>query len=186
MEIKLVDLNSELWETFCGAYGNVSKEVEILMGEPITEPQEKLRRLDSEEKEDYRIAFDNLCENLSHQMSFYEATYLALPYLVQLLERNSKSGSFEWKLTMISELGLCLATDFPEAKEVIIPAESVIGKWDGSSYEDTWLWLSTMLDQLGAEEELEILSYYYGTYTCPDCGNQKKVMDFMKGYYFEG
>lgn len=73
-----------------------------------------------------------------------------------------------------------------EAKKVIIPAESVIGKWDGSSYENTWLWLSTMLDQLGAEEELEILSYYYGTYTCPDCKNQKKVMDFMKGYYFEG
>ena len=44
----------------------------------------KLRRLDPEEKDDFRIAFDNLFENLCHQMSFYYATYLVLPYLVNL------------------------------------------------------------------------------------------------------
>ena len=58
MEIKLVDLDSELWETFRGAYRNVSKEIAILMGEPVTEQQMKLRRLDPEEKDDLRIAFD--------------------------------------------------------------------------------------------------------------------------------
>lgn len=279
MEIKLTDLNSELWETFRGAYGNVSKEVAILMGEPMTEPQKKIRRLDTEEKEDYHIVFDNLCENLSHQMSFYKATYLALPYLVTLFGKESKNESFEWKLTMLSEIGLCLATDIPsnhedqlddeeilrsyeasvlklqeltrqfikqyekeiaeldfnersmlvtallailgdreatfiltmscwdtcymlcdcceyceeeavlsddEAKEAIVPAETMVGKWDGSSYDDTYLWISNVLNRLGAEEELEILSYYYGTYTCPECGNQKKVIDLMKNYYFEG
>lgn len=278
MEINLVALDSKLWEIFRGAYGNVSKEVAILMGEPIREKQEKLRRLDPEEKEDYRIAFDNLCENLYHQMSFYTATYLVLPYLVTLFERDNEFSSFEWKLTMISELGGCLATDFPgnhkeqltdksileayeasilklqeltkqfleqyeenikrldfnersmlvtavlaifgeretafiltmsywdtccmfcdnceyceedlalseeEAKETIVPAEAVIGEWDGSSYEDSWLWISNVLNQLGAQEELEILSYYYGTYTCPECGKKESVLEFMKAYYFE-
>lgn len=277
MEIKLIELNSKLWETFRGAYGNVSKEVAILLGELNIEPQEKLCRLDTEEKENYYIAFDNLCENLSHQMSFYSATYLALPYLVKILERDSRFRTFERTLTMLSKIGLCLATDIPcnyreqlaegeilisyeasilklqeltkqfikqyrekikkldfnertmlitailailgdrevafiltmscwdecymlcerceyceeelilsddEAKEAITPAESMIGKWDGSSYEDTYLWLSNTINMFGAKEELEILSYYYGTYTCPECGNKKKVIDFMKQYYF--
>ena len=78
-ELVLVPLDSELWEIYRGAYGNVSREVAILMGEPILEPQKKLRRLDMEEKEDYRIAFDNLSENLMHQMSFYEAAWLVMP-----------------------------------------------------------------------------------------------------------
>ena len=73
-----------------------------------------------------------------------------------------------------------------EAKEAIVPAETMVGKWDGSSYDDTYLWISNVLNRLGAEEELEILSYYYGAYTCPECGNQKKVIDLMKNYYFEG
>ena len=54
------------------------------MGEPVTEQKMKLLRLDPEEKDDFRIAFDNLFENLFHQMSFYYATYLVLPYLVNL------------------------------------------------------------------------------------------------------
>lgn len=279
MEFELVNLNSELWEIYGGAYGNVREEVAILMGGPITERQEKLRRLDLEEKGDYRIAFDNLCENLFHQMSFYKATYLALPYLVRLLERDSKDRDFGWKLTMISEMGICLATDIPgnhresaidknvlnsyeaslltfqeltkqflehhedeirkldfykrsmlitavlaifgeretafiltmsgwdtfymlcdsceyceeelafseeTAREVIVPVEIVTDGWDGSFYEDGWLWISNMLSRLGAQEELEILSYYYGTYTCPECGAEKKVLDFMKCYLFEG
>ena len=249
------------------------------MGEPVTEQQMKLRRLDPEEKDDFRIAFDNLFENLYHQMSFYYATYLVLPYLVTLLEKDSRFESFEWKMDMISEIGICLATDIPnnhreiltdeeilssyeasilklqeltkqfleqheeeikeldfnarsmlitailaifgereiafiltmscwdscymlcdnceyceeelelsdeEARKQIVPAESVIGNWDGSSYEDAWLWISNVLNQLGAQEELEILSYYYGTYTCPECGNKSKVFDLMKNYNFGG
>lgn len=73
-----------------------------------------------------------------------------------------------------------------EARKQIVPTESVIGKWDGSSYEDAWLWISNVLNQLGAQEELGILSYYYGTYTCPECGNKSKVFDLMKNYNFGG
>ena len=69
-----------------------------------------------------------------------------------------------------------------EEKEKITPAE--IPEWDGSSYEDSWLWISNLLRRLGARNELEILSYFYGTYTCPECGTKGKVPDLMKNYYF--
>ena len=37
----------------------------------------KIRRLDFEEKGYYEIIFDNLWENLTHQLSLYPAIYLA-------------------------------------------------------------------------------------------------------------
>lgn len=280
-ELILVPLDSELWEKFCGAYGNVSREVGILMGEPILEPQKKLRRLDMEEKEDYRIAFDNLSENLAHQMSFYEATWLVIPYVVSLLEQKAADNDFEQQFYLIMEMGIWLTTDIPynhmesiEDKEIldnynksvrrlqeivkdflklhleeirqkdeqekivfltgvlailgdreaafalassmwdtsdptaymwcdecedcnediefsdsdeceeIIPAPSVLGKWDGKSLEDTYLWFSNLLAMAGADREVKLLSYYYGTYECPECGNKKQVMELVKNYYF--
>ncbi len=36
---------------------------------------------------------------------------------------------------------------------------------------------------LGDENAVKTLCYYYGTYTCPRCGNQKSVIDFIKNYY---
>ena len=50
--------------------------------------------LDFEEKECDQINFDNLCENLSHQLSFYNATYLAMPYLLLFLEKKRKEVFF--------------------------------------------------------------------------------------------
>lgn len=101
-------LDSGLWEQYPGAYGSVSGEIACLMGESAA-PLEKLRRLDPEEKDQERLAFDNLCEGLSHQMSFYPALYLALPYMVKLLGR--KAGDYDWQLEIFSEIGICLATD---------------------------------------------------------------------------
>lgn len=101
-------LDSELWDRYPGAYGSVSGEIACLMGESAV-PLEKLRRLDPEEKDQERLAFDNLCEGLSHQMSFYPALYLALPYMVKLLGR--KAGDYDWQLEIFSEIGICLATD---------------------------------------------------------------------------
>lgn len=274
--MKLVDLDSDLWEVFCGAYGNVSEELKILMGEvDKIPPQKKLRRLETEEKDDYEIAFDNICENLWHQMSFYPATYLVLPYFVTLLEQKEKEQNSKWEISILSQIGLCLATCIPSnhigsveqeimdsfqesvsiaaekvkvflferteelkkldkndlsmfctaalailgdreaafvltmsawdtcymvcaecdycdedislsygGKENIIPAESVIGKWDKVSYEDTYLWLSNVCHLLGDDKSAELLSYFYGTYTCPECENTGIVMDFMKNYCF--
>ena len=112
MEIKCVPLDSQLWDEFRGAYGNVSEEVKIVMGycKDIA-PQQKLRRLEPDRKSDYEIAFDNLCENLWHQMSFYPATYLALPYLVCLLQKKAEENDFKWQLRLISAIGAVLATD---------------------------------------------------------------------------
>ena len=106
--MKFIPLDSALWEQYPGAYGSVSGEIAFLMGES-TAPQVKLRRLDPEEKDQERVAFDNLCENLSHQMSFYPALYLALPYMVKLL--GQKAGDYDWQLLIFSEIGICLATD---------------------------------------------------------------------------
>lgn len=112
--MRLIDLSSPLWQEYRGAYGSVRREVEILMAGPETAPQQqKLRRLDPAKKDDYRIAFDNLCEELSHQMSFYEASYLVLPYMVKLLEQKEAAGDFLWQVLLISEMGICLATDVP-------------------------------------------------------------------------
>ena len=106
--MKFIPLDSALWEQYPGAYGSVSGEIAFLMGES-TAPRVKLRRLDPEEKDQERVAFDNLCENLSHQMSFYPALYLALPYMVKLL--GQKAGDYDWQLLIFSEIGICLATD---------------------------------------------------------------------------
>lgn len=73
----------------------------------------KIIRLDFSEKDSYRINFDNLCENLSHQLSFYKATYLAMPYLVLLLEKKRRAQDFDWQLLIIREAGMILSTDLP-------------------------------------------------------------------------
>lgn len=110
----LTDLSSPLWEAYRGAYGSVRREMEILMAGPeAAPPQVKLRRLDPAEKDGYRVAFDNLCEELSHQMSFYEASYLVLPWMVALLEQKEAEGDLPWQVLILSEMGLCLAADVP-------------------------------------------------------------------------
>jgi len=112
--MKLIPLNSPYWETYTGAYGSVLPEIKLLSGaEPMT-PQTKLHRLDFSERDDYQIAFDNLCENLSHQMTCYNALFLALPYMVELFERKKAEDSFIWQADILSQAGVCLATDIPD------------------------------------------------------------------------
>lgn len=115
MNMNLIPLDSPYWETYTGAYGSVLLEIRILMGEEPISPQGKLRRLDMEEKDDYQIAFDNLCESLSHQMTCYDALLLALPYMVKLYQQKKAEGNFNWQVNILSQAGICLATDVPEA-----------------------------------------------------------------------
>lgn len=258
--MELIEYNSELWEQFRGAYGCVLEDIQDLMKETATE-------------EEQRDAFENLCENLWHQLSFYDATYIALPYLVTVLE---KKQDFQWQLDLISEMGICIMTDIPRnhyhqvdnqmvltsynqaierlrektklfllenmdaikkldesnlsyfctavlailgdreaafvmnslyfnecyvfcdkcefynetmnpfsegVSECIVPAENVIGKWDGEDYQDTYVWFTNWLNQLNAEYLVRNLTYYYGTYTCPKCGRKHLVMDAAKKYF---
>lgn len=273
-----VPFTSTLWDTYHGAYGDVREDVAFLFCPKDLVPEmDKLRRLDFEEKDDEQINFDNLCENLSHQLSFYDATYLALPYLVLLLEKKRLEQDFHWQMRIIEETGIILSTDIPyyhegetdvplevsesyqlaktllrdmtkeflkqhideikqqpgedreylatallsifgdpEAayqlimgsweqmivtctecdyfdedmeiadfsdkeliEEQVIPAESVIGKWDKKSFGDTYVWFSNLVHELEVESEWK-LPYFYGTYTCPECGHKGIVMDLMK------
>lgn len=276
--LKPVDFHSELWERYRGAYSDVREDVAFLFcPKELVPDTEKIRRLDREEKDAYEIIFDNLCENLTHQLSLYEAFYLAVPYLVLLLEKKRRQGDYEWEKKIITETGIALSTDIPacgggegaempeeiresyrlsieilqnmtkeflarnmtrlkaeepgwlqyfctgvmgilgdreaayqmimgsweqcplccpecdffdeemeadgfcdeEQLKKIEPAESVIGKWDGKSYEDTYLWFSNLTHMLGAADAWKV-AYYYGTYTCPECGSRGTLIEWMK------
>lgn len=104
--------DSWLWEEYRGAYGNVAKEVAVLMGEREEAPETgRLRRLETVSKTNYEITFDNLFENLYHQMSFYRAAWLVLPYLARLMEKWAEEGDLEWVFRGIMAAGSVLATD---------------------------------------------------------------------------
>lgn len=271
----LHDFNSPLWESYRGAYGNVEDYLVILMGERDKAPETfKLRRLERIPKTNYELAFDNLCENLWHQMSFYQATWLALPYLARLMEGWEREKDLEWMFRGIMAAGSFLATDvyggrpdeediyenyrnaglqiramtidflagnpdYVREKEVLWRREFAIavtailgeqklaymlflsgfnsyyivcpecencdeemevgyfelsermkkakapsGEWDGRSLDDVRLWLPNLLNLLEDEEGEECLSYYFGTYVCPECGKKVPVLAGMEGYYF--
>lgn len=273
-KLNLVPLDSELWNTYTGACGTVVKELRYLMlGKPrMPTPPEKL---------EHAIVFQTLFENLWDQLSFYPADYLAIPYLVSLLERRAEENDFQEQFDLISEMGTCLATDIPfnhtdpslpmptkkmindyndsivilqertklflekylerlqrlgdsekmhfytavlailgdreaamvltctlldecfvtcgecdfakediqpfsvRAPDSIRPARSALGRWDGSSLEDVYVWFSNLVDLLGDKQAVKALSYYYGIYTCPKCGAKGRVMDLAKRYFFE-
>ncbi|MCI9337519.1 MAG: hypothetical protein HFH93_08270 [Lachnospiraceae bacterium] len=108
----LHDFNSPLWEIYRGAYGNIEDYLVILIGERDKAPETfKLRRLENIPKTNYELAFDNLCENLWHQMSFYPATWLALPYLARLMEGWEREKDLEWMFRGIQAAGSFLSTD---------------------------------------------------------------------------
>ena len=77
--ITFTELNSDLWELYRGAYGNIKCEIEVLLKEVSGEEVEQ---------EEFEDAFENLCETLWHQMSFYKASYLAMPYMLKFLEQK--------------------------------------------------------------------------------------------------
>ncbi len=278
--LRPVEFSSDLWNVFRGAYGDVREDVAFLFCPKELMPEmEKVIRLDFEEKECDQINFDNLCENLSHQLSFYNATYLAMPYLLLFLEKKRKEKDVSWQMQIILQAGIILSTDFHLGKEGrqgvsedilesyqlsvgllremakeflqanmqalkhkdptdlkyfctgllaifgdpgaayqlvaggweqapvacvncgyfdedmeadglydeelvkgrIDPAEPVCGKWDGKDFSDSYLWLSNLAHILGIEDAWKI-PYYYGTYTCPECGSKGILMDWMKKY----
>jgi len=274
-KINLVPLDSELWEHYQGAYGNVVKHLRPLMAPRprILTPPQKLQEA---------IQFQSLFENLWHEFQFHTASYLAVPYLVILLQQRAAENDFQSQLDIISDLGVCLSTDIPSNQvqasvpipdrniidsynasiailreitksflekylerlqwlgenekmdfyiavlailgdreaafvfnstalddcyvvcgeceycdETIVPfsvrnpssirpARSALGRWDGKSLNDVYIWFSNLVDMLGDKQAVRALSYYYGIYTCPKCGAKGRVMDLAKKYFFEG
>lgn len=262
--MKLLDLNDPLWEAYPGAYGSVREEIGVLMGEPAG-PQIQLRRLKEQAEDDEHLAFDNLCESLSHQMTFYPAMYVVLPCIVKFL--SLKSGDYDWKRLIFSEIGQCLAADafFPGETRPGAPEEILESYQEAAdilaaeaqrflkdcrkqlrkegAFERRWLllglygllgdrleayvmnlhgwesccvqcgqcgWLDEdlvlsepkqrrkirparlwqrkpasfrrfreILHQMGDWEGEELLAWYYGTYTCPKCGQKQPVMESL-------
>lgn len=66
--------------------------------------------LEDENRDEIEIIF----ESLTHQMSFYSATYIVLPHMVRLLEQMIEKGDFVYGANLILNLGVCLATDIFE------------------------------------------------------------------------
>lgn len=270
----LQEFDSILWETYKGAYGDVREYLIILTGERENARETfKLRRLDNAPKTNYELAFDNLCENLWHQMSFYPATWLAIPYLAKLIEGWEREDDARWLLQGILVAGSCLATDVygerPEEDDVwesyenailqirditvdflaghmddvrekhiswrrvfafsvtaimgerrlafllamselescyivcpgcencdeeiefgyfdpsrrIEKADIPVKKWDGESLTDISSWLFNLFALLDDAEGVERLRYYFGTYTCPKCGEKTQVLTGMAEYF---
>lgn len=226
---------------------------------------------------------DNIFQNITHQMTFYSATYVVLPHMVRLLEQVMEDDDLEHAHLLIYNLGICLMTDIPENRfeetdspllddynaaalklagltkqylntyideiremdedqrsmlfvatlailgerkmvyaafvqlasgeleeismvcggdceyyeecyepyeeqeDSIVPsAKYESGTWDGKSYKDAFLWTSAVAEMLDLENQSEVLRYLYGTFTCPECGKTKRVLDFMITYLTEG
>ena len=52
-------------------------------------------------------------DNITHQMTFYSATYVVVPHMVRLLEQVLEEKDVEHAHLLIFNLGICLATDIP-------------------------------------------------------------------------
>ena len=89
MEIKLEDLNSNQWEKYLGAYGNMSN----LMSDFMKDPDDKELQ-------------ESVYQGINHQMTFYSAVYL-----VKLLEQKILSGDIEWAEYCLFNVGMTLASD---------------------------------------------------------------------------
>lgn len=253
--VQVIGFYYPLWETYKGAGGCITKLVESMMAG------------DQE-------ALEILCENLSHQLSFYKATYLAVPYMVKLLAKYEEEKNIPQMLYLISNLGIILGTEFENldreceeqiyevyknSKEIlrekvkrflseniedlfefddeqgilsmlvcglpaimgeeditflllimaceqccimcesceyveetdiydeeleIEPLEIDYEQWNGKDFNNTVMWLGYIAEKI-YPELLESLPIYFGTYTCPECGNKGKVLDLMKKYFTE-
>ena len=153
-------LESCLWEEYRGAYGNVAEEVAVLMGGREEAPDtHKLRRLETVPKTNYEITFDNLFENLYHQMSFYRATWLVLPYLAGLMEKWEKENDLEWEFRGIMAAGSVLATDVYGDK----PAEP--GLYESYQNAEKQIQAITVTAILG-ERKLAYMLYLSGMESC--------------------
>jgi len=262
--ISLLPLDDVRWESYYITWSSIKESLADLI------------KNNNKDCDKVHEMFHDICDMLTHQLSFYKESYLIVPYLVQFLK--TKGDDFEWQFQIISELGIIISTDnkmenqekisdqeilahynhaisvlkeitkkfimehleeitvFDEDKKIqfataclaifddhlaaevmllssfdeiytfchecddyneeinlisdgeideIEPAKSVIGQWDGESFDDTYVWFSNFLSILGCDTFLNALSYYYGTYTCPQCNAKGLTMDFIKNYYME-
>ncbi|MCX4326741.1 MAG: hypothetical protein OSJ45_05530 [Lachnospiraceae bacterium] len=106
------DFNSELWEQLRGAYGNIQEDIAPLMVDnPEVPEDEKTLNPYMSYKSDYMIAFDNVCNQLWHQMSFYDASYIAMPYLAKAFNYWYEKNDFIMQVLFLINAGIIVSTD---------------------------------------------------------------------------
>lgn len=115
MESKLLDFDSDLWEKYRSGAGTIKYRMKSLTAQILNNP-DLLEKTEQEEEYDCKEDFDDLCEALWHQMSFYPASYLAIPYFEQFLIQKEKENDFHWQVAILTNIGMCLATDIPANK----------------------------------------------------------------------
>ena len=93
-EIKLESIGSEIWSKYKGAYGNMSEVMDVFMKEPDNED-----------------AAEQVYQGINHQMLFYPAAYIVMPYLTKLLEGKIASGDIEWAEYCLFNIGMTIASD---------------------------------------------------------------------------
>ncbi len=278
-KFKTIDFNSDLWDKLHGAYGNILEDIKPLA---VKEPEvpESEKSLYTSFESDYMIAFDNICCTLSHQMSFYPASYIALPYMANAFSYWYEKNDFVMQVIFLINIGIIVSTDIeyntecymemkeslpgsviesyqdsilffkekaeellldkldmlkqpglfkpidltyicisllaltgkrehafvlllgnfdqcitsckncglytedieldndymkntiPALNSLITPASPATGQWDKKSFDNTYIWLSNVLQLLGNNNDAVKLSYFYGTFNCPECGEK--------------
>ncbi|MBE6764358.1 MAG: hypothetical protein E7546_00560 [Ruminococcaceae bacterium] len=87
-------IGSENWDKYYGAYGNMSEDIKALINDP-----------------DDKDATEKVYQGINHQMSFYPAAYIVLPYLTDLLDRKIEAKDIEWAEYCLFNIAMTIASD---------------------------------------------------------------------------
>jgi len=170
-------------------------------------PENHFEKVDSPLLDDYNAAAQKLAGLTKHYLNTYlneiqemdeeQRSMLFVATLAILGEREAVCAALNQLASgELDEVSMvcggdceyyeeCYEPDEEQEDGIIPVVEYESGKWDGKSYEDAFLWTSAIADMLGLENQLEVLRYLYGTFTCPECGKTKRVIDFMVNYLME-
>lgn len=171
LKIERLEFDSDLWEVFRGAYGNIKEDLIFLLEADRNIPEkEKAFYMRREPESDYRIAFDNICAQLLHQGSFYSALYLTMPYLVKQYEYWEEQDDFQWKVLYLTYIGLFLSTDIPYNHDIAYASMDEIPKDILESYQNSIKWLgekakeflSQNLDKLKQFDHIDLTNIVAG------------------------
>lgn len=93
-DLILEPFDSERWTRYVGTFGNMSDAVRTLINDP-----------------DNKDNAENVYQGINHQMSFYPAAYIVIPYFAGLLEGKIKSGDVEWVEYCLFNIAMTIASD---------------------------------------------------------------------------
>lgn len=171
-------------------------------------PGNRREEPDSPLMDDYRAAAKKLAGLVKHLLNTrlpeiqqlpdeHKSTLLAATLAI-LGERELVFAAMDsFAAGAVEELHLMCGGDCEFFAECVDPYEeeaeigSIIAReyepeaWDGGSYDDPFVWTAGIAEMFGAEEIIEVLRWFYGTLACPECGQTRRVLDYMITYLTE-